>query len=542
MQRLSGNIVDLVGRRIVPGIVEWADGVIQRIRSTQGPRFPHYIAPGFIDAHVHIESSMLPPTEFARLAVVHGTVATVSDPHEIANVLGIRGVNYMIDDAARSPFKFHFGAPSCVPGTPFESAGATLGQAAVSRLLARPEIRYLSEFMNYPAVLRGDHEAMAKLATARRRKLPIDGHAPGLRGAEAARYAAAGITTDHECFTLAEAEDKLAAGMKILIREGSAAKNFDALAPLLRHRPHECFFCCDDQHPEALVHRHIDHHVRRALAFGADRFDVLRCASLGPIAHYGLPVGRLVEGDPADFIVFRGWRALRVLETFIDGNRVAARGHTLLPRQAPRLINAFRAQPRVATDFNVPAAHGLLNVIGAVDGQLITRHLRLAPRFKAGFAVADLRRDLLKLAVVNRYEPASPVAIGFIRGFGLRAGALASSVAHDSHNIVAVGADDESLAAAVNAVIRHRGALAAVCGPLEQVLPLPIAGLMSDLDGARTAAAYTAVDAFAKSLGSPLSAPFMTLSFMALLVIPELKLSDRGLFSTAHRGFVPVIS
>ena len=542
MYSLTGNIVDLVNRRIFPGRVEWAEGRIVRIVPTPGRRYTRQIAPGFVDAHIHIESSLLPPSEFARLAVVHGTVATVSDPHEIANVLGAAGVRYMIADARRSPLKFNFGAPSCVPATDRETAGAVLDAAAVAKLLARPEVRYLSEVMNYPGVLGGDPELLAKIAAAKRLGKVVDGHAPGLRGAPARAYAAAGITTDHECFTLAEAQDKIAAGMKILIREGSAARNFAALAPLLRSHPEACMFCCDDLHPDLLLRRHLDEHVRRALAAGAGRLDVLACASLNPVRHYGLPVGLLQPGDPADFIVCEGWKTLRVRRTYLDGELVARDGRALLPRQAPKIANAFRARPRRPADFRVAARAGRLNVVEALDGQLITRWKRMKPRVVAGAAVADPKRDLLKIAVGNRYAPSAPVAVGFIRGFGLREGALASSVAHDSHNIVAVGVDDEALAAAVNLVIAHRGGLAAVGGGAARVLPLPIAGLMADGEGRAVAAAYTEIDAAAKALGSTLAAPFMTLSFMALLVIPDLKLSDRGLFSGARWLPVPLFA
>ncbi|HEX3729199.1 MAG TPA: adenine deaminase [Opitutaceae bacterium] len=542
MARLAGNIVDLTTRRIYPGVVEWSGGVIRRIIPKPGRRYDRYLAPGFVDAHVHIESSMLPPAEFGRLAVAHGTVATISDPHEIANVLGAAGVRYMLRQARRTPLKICLGAPPCVPATSFETAGATLGPRAVAALLAEPGIGYLSEVMNFPGVLRRDPDLMAKIAAARRRGLPVDGHAPGLRGAEAAAYAAAGISTDHECFTLAEARDKIAAGMKILIREGSAAKNFTALAPLLKRFPGRCMFCCDDQHPDELARRHIDHHVRRALATGADRLDVLACASLNPIRHYNLDVGLLRPGDPADFIVFSGWKRLQVRRTYLRGRLVAKNGRSLLPHRRAPLANAFRARPRAPADFRVPARPGQLNVITAGAGQLVTGRIRLAPRIRDGEALADPSRDLLKLAVVNRYVRSAPAAVGFIRGFGLREGALASSVAHDSHNIVAVGVDDASLAAAVNLVIARRGGVAAVGRGMERVLALPIAGLMSPDDGYQVAAAYGLVDALAKQLGSRLPAPFMTLSFMALLVIPDLKLGDRGLFSGKRWGFEPLFA
>ncbi len=540
VQHFSGRIVDVIQRTEFPGTVEVEAGRIRRIIRDGRVRGRHLLLPGLVDAHIHIESSLLPPAEFARQAVVHGTVATVSDPHEIANVLGAAGVRYMIADGRRTPFKFYFGAPSCVPATAFETAGAALDARAVGRLLARPEVRFLAEVMNFPGVLNRDPSLGAMMAAAKKLGKPVDGHAPGLRGRDAARYAAAGITTDHECFTLAEAQDKLAAGMKVLIREGSAARNFAALAPLLRTAADRCMFCCDDLHPDLLQVRHLDEHVRRALALGIDRFDVLACASVNPVRHYGLDVGLLQPGDPADFIEVESWEDFRVRRTWLAGRLVAARGRSRLPRQPSPVVNQFRARPRRPADFAVPAGRGRLNVIEACNGQLITRHRRLRAQVRAGQAVADPARDLLKIAVVNRYAPQAPVALGFVRGFGLRAGALASSVAHDSHNIVAVGVDDASLAAAVNLVIAQRGGLSVVGEGRRAVLPLPIAGLMSDRDGRTVARRYTALDARAKQLGSRLDAPFMTLSFMALLVIPDLKLSDRGLFSGSQWAFLPL--
>ncbi len=555
VQRLGGQIVDLHQRRIYPGVVEWREGRLTRISEDATVRGKQFIAPGFVDAHIHIESSLLPPAEFARWAVVHGTVATVSDPHEIANVLGVRGVDYMIREGRRSPFKFNFGAPSCVPATTFETAGARLDSAAVIRLLARPEIKYLSEVMNFPGVLARDPSLMAMIAAAKKLGKAVDGHAPGLRGQRAARYAAAGITTDHECCTRPEALDKLKTGMKILIREGSAARNFAALAPLLRTHPAEVMFCCDDLHPDLLMVRHLDEHVRRALQGGADRFEVLRCASVNPVEHYQLDVGLLRVGDPADFIVFEGWKNLQVRRTYLRGELVARDGHSLLPRRPSKTPNTFRARARKAGEFRIeigqrvpsPPGRGAersprptINVIEALNGQLITRHRTAVPRIVAGAVVTDLKRDILKIAVVNRYAPQAPVAVAFIKGFGLKAGAIASSVAHDSHNIVVVGVDDAALCAAVNLVIKHRGGLSVVGRGQNAVLSLPIAGLMSDRDGRTVAKNYTRLDGLAKRLGSKLDAPFMTLSFMALLVIPDLKLSDRGLFSAAAWGFVPL--
>jgi adenine deaminase len=527
--RERGFVVDLFARRIFPAELSVHQGRIQAIAPMEAQQVERvYLLPGFVDAHVHVESSLLPPPEFARLATVHGTVATVSDPHEIANVLGIEGVRYMMRTGQQVPFKFCFGAPSCVPATRFESAGAELSADDI-RTLFTEGITYLSEMMNFPGVLSGDPDVLAKLAVARAMGRPIDGHAPGLRGEQVRQYAAAGITTDHECTELEEALEKIAAGMKILIREGSAARNFDALHPLLRLHPESCMFCTDDQHPDLLVQGHINELVRRAVALGYDLFDVLRAASLHPVQHYGLPVGLLRVGDPADFIVVEDLTDFRVLRTYINGELVANEGKPLLEHRSVECPNQFRARPKRVEEFRLPAQGTRARVIEAYDGQLLTGELLLPVRTHDGEVLPDPEQDILKLTVVNRYADAPP-AVALIRGFGLRRGALASSVAHDSHNVIAVGASDEELCRAVNAVIEHRGGLAVVEGEEVLVLPLPIAGLMSPEDGYTVARLYTALDQRAKQLGSPLRAPLMTLSFMALLVIPALKLSDRGLF------------
>jgi len=523
---LTGNVVDIAARQIRPAEVTVADG---RIRSlTPVAAAERFILPGFIDAHVHVESSMMTPGEFARYAVGHGTVATVSDPHEIANVLGLAGVRLMVEAGRRTPFHFHWGVPSCVPATAFETAGDRLGPDAVRELFERDGLGYLSEMMNYPGVLHGDAEVHEKIAIARQLGRRIDGHAPGLRGDDARRYAAAGIETDHECVTLDEALDKIAAGMMILIREGSAAKNFEALAPLLKTHPDRVMLCTDDLHPDALVAGHIDRLVARAVAGGADLFDVLTAACVRPADHYGLGVGRLHVGEPADFIVVDDLDDFRVRTAYLAGDVVAEDGVGRLPRYDCPVLNRFHAEPVAATDFRVPAGSVHNRVIGARDGQLVTDDLVRPAMVRDGLVVADPAADVLKIAVVNRYRPAPP-AVAFIHGFGLRHGAIASSVAHDSHNVVAVGVTDDDLARAVNAVVARRGGLAVAAGDAVDSLPLEVAGLMSRA-GDAVAAGYARLDAAAKSLGSGLSAPFMTLSFMALLVIPALKLSDQGLF------------
>lgn len=536
---ISGNIVDLVRGAIFPGTIEVAAGRISSIHRDQ-ERYQTFLLPGFVDAHVHVESSLLVPSEFSRLAVVHGTVATVSDPHEIANVLGMAGVEYMIENGRRTPFKFYFGAPSCVPATAFETAGAVLSASEVEQLLDRPEIGYLSEMMNFPAVISGDADVLRKLEMAHRRGKPVDGHAPGLRGDGLKAYAAAGISTDHECFTMEEALEKIERGMKIAIREGSAARNFDELVGLLAEHAGRCMFCSDDKHVDSLVVSHIDDLVRRAIRAGYDPIQVLRCASLHPVRHYKLDVGLLQQGQPADFIEVTDLAELRVLKTFIDGRKVAEGGSSLIERVHTDAPNRFRALPVRPEEFRVGAGKGRLNVIEAIDHQLVTRRVQVEASVRNGEAVADPSRDLLKLAVVNRYRP-SPPAVAFVRNFGLKRGAIASSVAHDSHNIIAVGATDEELAAAINLVIRHGGGLSAAAGgTVEEILPLPVAGLMTSEDGYETAERYTKLDRLAKELGSTLSSPYMTLSFMALLVIPALKLSDRGLFDGDRFDFIPL--
>lgn len=545
---IHAQLVDLHRRRIYPAEVSIEGGIIRSIReSDHVPASAGYILPGFVDAHVHIESSMLPPAEFARLAVVHGTVATVSDPHEIANVLGAEGVSFMLDDASRVPFKFCFGAPSCVPATTFETAGAALDAPAVEHLLRNPAIGYLSEMMNFPGVLHGDAECMAKIAAARRLGKPVDGHAPGLRGEDARRYFGAGISTDHECFTYDEGWEKARLGVKILIREGSAARNFEALWPLLKEFPAQVMFCSDDKHPDDLVRGHINELVLRALANGCELFDTLRAACLHPVEHYRLPVGLLREGDPADFIRVSDLDSFRVLETWLAGQKVSENGQSLLPRLESGAPNRFLANPTQAADFRLPLpgrrSTATAAIIEALDGQIVTGAFSADLPVADGCVQPDPARDLLKIAVVNRYTPDTRPAVGFVRGFGLRQGALASSVAHDSHNIVAVGADDAALAAAVNAVIAAKGGISAVDGAgAARVLPLPIAGLMSQADGYTLAREYGLLDTWTKeTLGCALRAPFMVLSFLALPVIPKLKITDLGLFDVEKFGFVPVV-
>lgn len=535
---ISANFVDIPNRTITPATVHVEGGKITRVERVEGP-FSTYLLPGFIDAHVHVESSMLVPSEFARAAVVHGTVATVSDPHEIANVLGIEGVHYMLENAAQVPLKFYFGAPSCVPATPFETAGDALSTDQVTSLLDDPRILYLSEMMNFPGVLSGDPEVLAKIAAANQRGKPVDGHAPGLRGEEAKRYIEVGITTDHECFTKEEADDKIRYGSMISIREGSAARNFDALFKLLDEHPDRCMLCSDDKHPDELLVGHIDRLVRRAVAGGIDPMNALQAACINPVRHYGLDVGQLREGDDADFIEVADLESFQVLRTYIRGELVAELGEARISTKPAPVINRFQAKPRSPKEFQVEATSNEMLVIEAIEGQLVTGRLILPPKVEEGLAVSDPSRDILKIAVVNRYAPAPPT-VAFIKNFGLKQGAIASSVAHDSHNIVAVGASDKDLTKAINLVIEAGGGLSVAADAVREVLPLPVAGLMSTDSCEDVGHAYEKLDAQVKQFGSPLRAPFMTLSFMALLVIPELKLSDKGLFDGKRFEFVPL--
>lgn len=533
VQQVSGNIVSIMERRIFYGHVHIADGRITSIEE-EGAMVPGrpFILPGFIDSHVHIESSMLVPSEFAKLAVVHGTVASISDPHEIANVCGMSGVQYMIDNGKTVPFKFHFGAPSCVPATTFETAGASLDAAEVTELLAMPEIKYLSEMMNFPGVLNKDAEVFKKIAAAKHAGKPIDGHAPGLRGEAAKQYTDAGISTDHECFTEEEAAEKLSYGMKILIREGSAARNFDALIDLVHDHYDNMMFCSDDKHPDSLVAGHINDLCARAADRGIDIFKVLQVACINPVLHYKMDSGILAVSDPADFIVTEDLLQFRIIQTYIDGQLVAENGKSHISTVASKPINRFNCDKKEVGDFAVPS-NALIKeipVIEAFEGQLITNKLMVAPTVADGQIISNITDDILKIVVVNRYNNA-PVAKGFIKNIGLKEGAMASTVAHDSHNIVAVGTDDESLCDAVNLLIEQQGGISAVSESTMMVLPLPVGGLMSNEDGYKVAADYTAIDLFVKTkLKSTLAGPFMTLSFMALLVIPHLKLSDKGLF------------
>lgn len=532
---LSGQIVDVVAGKIFPGKVEISNGEITSVTPCEDVE-SQYILPGLIDAHIHIESSMLVPAEFARLAVVHGTTATVSDPHEIANVLGLEGVDFMINNGKLSPFKFHFGAPSCVPATGFESSGAIIDSAQIDQLLKRDDIFYLSEMMNFPGVIYGDAEVHQKLDSAKKYDKPIDGHAPGLDSGNIKKYAAAGISTDHECTNIAEAIEKINSGMHILIREGSAARNFDALVQLLATHPEKVMFCSDDKHPDELVAGHINLLVKRSIQAGFNPMDVLRACTLNPVRHYKLPCGLLQQGDPADIVLVDNLKDFNIQKTFISGELIAAEGKSLLKSFAYEAPNRFLAPHTKTSDITVVGGIGMLKVIQAFDGDLVTEKILVNPVLSEGNVVCDIKNDILKITVINRYEPSKP-AVAFIRGFGLKRGAMASTVAHDSHNIICIGTNDADMVTVINSLVEHKGGIAVTDGQSLDILPLPVAGLMADIDGYEAADQYERINKKAIALGGPLKAPFMTLSFMALLVIPELKLSDKGLFDGIKFSF-----
>jgi len=542
MKQIKGTIIDPLNRRTFTGAIYIEDGKISQIQEVEaGEAKKHFIAPGFVDSHIHIESSMLVPSEFARLAVRHGTVATVSDPHEIANVCGMKGVEYMIENGKKVPLKFFFGAPSCVPATPFETAGAELTAEDVAALLERDDILYLAEMMNWPGVLNGDPDVIKKIESAAKRGKPVDGHAPGLRGKDAATYASAGISTDHECFTIEEARDKLAAGMMIAIREGSAAKNYNALHPLLTEAPGRIMFCSDDKHPDDLIEGHINSLAARSIEHGYDLYDVLSAGTLHAVQHYNLDVGLLREGDPADFVIMKDLTTMDVQETWIDGECVYRNGEVLFDTVSASVINNFESrtitpdQLKLQTDMEDSAVD--FPVIVARDGELITEKSMERLTVLNGEIQPDPDRDILKVVVVNRYQKQQP-AIGFIKNFGIKDGAIASSVAHDSHNIIAVGSSNDHLTTVVNQIMDARGGIATSDPTGTDLLPLPVGGIMSDREGTETGEAYKRLTQKAIRMGSKLNSPFMTISFMALLVIPKLKMSDMGLFNGETFEFV----
>ena len=533
--KIKGRIVDIYNKTIYKGELVVEGGKIKAIIK-KDHQVTDFIMPGFIDAHIHIESSMLVPSEFAKIAVTHGTVATVSDPHEIANVLGIEGIEFMIENGNKVPFKFNFGAPSCVPATAFESAGAVIDSEGIKKLLQKKEIKYLAEMMNYPGVLYDDDEISKKIAWAKHYNKPVDGHAPGLRGDDISKYISAGISTDHECFTYEEGLEKLQKGMKVIIREGSAAKNFEALIDLLPEHFENMMFCSDDKHPDDLLINHINKLCARSIKKEIDLYKVLQAACINPINHYNLDVGTLKVGDPADFIIVEDLVNFKTLQTYIDGELVFSKGISKIESIPFKILNNFNTNKKSISDFRVESNAKQIRVIEALEGELVTNELIENSLIENGNLISNIHTDVLKMAVVNRYKNEKP-AIAFIKNFGLKEGAIASSVGHDSHNVIAIGSTDQAICNAVNLLIETKGGICALSNSEKKVLPLPIAGIMSDQNGKTIGKEYALLDQMAKEMGSTLKAPYMTLSFMALLVIPSLKLSDKGLFNGSKFEF-----
>ena len=536
--KLKGNIVDIQNRSIYKGEVTIKNGKIESIIEKDCEE-NHFILPGFVDAHIHIESSMLVPSEFAKIAVNHGTVSTVSDPHEIANVLGVKGVEFMIENGKKTPFKFNFGAPSCVPATSFESAGAVIDSNDIKTLMANPDIKYLAEMMNYPGVIYDDAEVLKKIEWAKHYNKPVDGHAPGLRGEDLTKYISVGISTDHECFTYDEGLEKLQKGMKVIIREGSAAKNFNVLIDLLDEHYENMMFCSDDKHPDDLLLGHINEVCARAVAKGNDVFKVLQAACVNPVKHYNLEVGLLNVGNDADCIVVEDLKDFKTLQTYINGELVFDNGVSKIKHVEFENLNNFNTDKKQVSDFRFESNSKQIRVIECLDGELVTNEIIEESTIEDGNLVSNIETDVLKMVVVNRYQNNTP-AIAFIKNYGLKEGAIASSVGHDSHNIIAVGVSDEAICKAVNLLIENEGGICAVSDSEEKVVALPMAGIMSDKSAVVIGKQYSELDKMAKQLGSKLHAPYMSLSFMALLVIPALKLSDKGLFDGGKFEFTSV--
>lgn len=542
MKQLEGNIVDIYNRKIYPGIIFIENGIITSITKTS-KEYKHYISPGFIDAHVHIESSMLTPKEFSKLAIQKGTVAIVNDPHEIANVLGVDGIKFMIDGSKQSLIKNYFTIPSCVPSTAFDCSGGRITAKDTEDLLNTGLFIGLSEMMNVPGVLNRDPETMRKIELVKNQQLAIDGHAPGLRGGNLKTYIQSGISTDHECTDIDEAQEKIQQGMGILIREGSAAKNYEALKSLISSNPDKVMFCTDDSHPGDLIKLgHIDKIVRRAIHDKFDLYDVLKIACINPIQHYKLNVGTLRIGESADFVIFDNLEEFNVISTFIEGEERynMDKGFAVIDKCADSrnkiYPNKFARKPVLKSEIAKSVDKEVL-CIEVFDGEIVTgKKVFILNQPQDNFE-SDIDRDILKIVYINRYQNLQP-QIAYIHGVHLKKGAFATSISHDSHNIIAVGCNDEDLVAAINSVISEKGGLSISDEGKQTILPLPIAGIMSERNGKEVAESWDNLIHLLRGMGCTLSSPFMTLSFMALIVIPELKIGERGLFEYSKFDFI----
>lgn len=540
MQKFSANIIDVLNESVFPGTIHVESGKIVDI-TRENNQYDTFIMPGFIDSHIHIESSMLTPSEFARISVVHGTVACVADPHEIANVNGMDGIEYMNEDGRKVNFKFYFSAPSCVPATHLETSGAVITAKEIEQLILNGSVKHLGEMMNFPGVIKEVPEVMEKIELAKKYDIPIDGHAPGLSGKDLEAYVSKGISTDHESLMKEEALQKLKLGMKILVREGSSAKNFNELIGLADSNYNNMMFCSDDKHPNDLIKGHINDLVKRSVSKGISAMKALKMACINPVKHYKLDVGILQIGDNADFIEVNNLNSLEVLKTVIDGKIVAENGNSNLVYFPSKLINNFNVSLKNSIDFIVPDKNRKVRVIEVIDDQIVTKKSSFRLTGEDGTLKTDISNDILKIALVNRYMDEKP-SLSFVKGFGLKDGAIASSVAHDSHNIIIVGTNDDDICLAANMIIENKGGICYVnkTKGISEILSLPVAGLISNDPYDIVAAKYDELDMIVKMNGSKLSAPFMTLSFMALLVIPSLKISDKGLFDGEKFEFTDI--
>lgn len=527
---LKGNIVDINNERIYKGIIEISNGKIIKIIETNVSE-DCFIMPGLIDAHMHIESSMLTPAQFANLAIRKGTVAVFTDPHEIANVNGIKGVEFMIENSKTVPLKFYFGAPSCVPATSFETSGAILDSTKVDELLKNDDIYFLSEMMNFPGVIYDDKDTMKKLNLAKKYNLPIDGHAPGVKGEDLIKYINAGVSTDHECVNINEALEKLNNGMYVQIREGSAAKNFNSLHSLINSHNDKIMLCTDDSHPDDLTTKgHIDKIIKLGLKKGYNIINLLKACILNPKKHYNIELCTLKINDNADIIVVNNLEDFKIQKTIINGNIVFENGN--INFNIPEIknpINNFIVNKISIDELKLKNNNKKFKVINVIDGELVTTVSKASQNSE--FLESDINNDILKIIVVNRYIKNPKPIIGFIKNFNIKSGAIASSIAHDSHNIIAIGTNDRDLLKAINTIIENKGGICVVNKEYKDSLELEIGGLMTSKDGFYVAEKYTNITNYVKNtLGSKLNSPFMTLSFMALLVIPDLKIGDKGLF------------
>ncbi len=540
---LKVNFVDFYDKQIYPALINF-DEKINFIKKID-EKCSNLIIPGLIESHIHIESSMLTPSRFAQVAVTHGTTAIVADPHEIANVLGLDGINFMRDDAKKTPVKIFFTAPSCVPATKFETSGAIIDSEKINLLLEEKDIVALGEMMNFYGVIHSDSEVMKKIKFAHKYKKPVDGHCPKLTGEKLNKYIKAGILTDHECTTLVEAEEKLGKGMKIMIKQGSYAKNLENIYPLAFKNSDFCFLASDDLEADDLLKGHMNLKLKEIVNLGINPFDAIRMSTFNPARHYNLNVGLLKSGDPADFVILNNLRDFNVLETYINGKLVAKDGKALFELPEVKKMNFFDIKQKNVNDFKINSnkKNGVIkvHVIGLVENQIITKKLIETLKVDNYEILPDLGKDILRIAVAERYGN-NNLALGFIKGFMLKEGAIASSVAHDSHNIISIGFEKNDITRAINTVIEMRGGLTLVRN--NQVLiriALPIAGLMSDKPAEDIVKKLNRFYLILKALGCTLNSPLMILSFMSLPVVPELKLTDRGLFDVEKFGFINLI-